>query len=109
MSEPKTIWALRILALALAILAWTFISLDRERQSERPLTATVQYNLPENLVVLDPVETVNIRLSGSENSFNNLGQVAFTYLLDNGEAGVALADVTFVTSGLPFSDGFECD
>lgn len=72
MSEPKTIWALRTLALALAILAWTFISLDRERQSERPLTATVQYNIPDQLVVLDPVETVNIRLTGPDSSFSDL-------------------------------------
>jgi type VI protein secretion system component VasF len=59
-SERNTIWALRALAVALAVLAWTFISLDRERQRERPLAATVQYNIPDNLVILDPVETVSI-------------------------------------------------
>jgi YbbR domain-containing protein len=72
MSERNTIWLLRALALALAILAWTFISLDRERESERPIVASVQYNIPDHLVVLDPVETVNIRLSGPESSFGGL-------------------------------------
>lgn len=72
MSERNTIWALRALALALAILAWTFVSLDRERQGERPMTATVQYNLPQHLVILEPVEAVNIRLSGPESSLADL-------------------------------------
>lgn len=72
MSERNTIWALRALAVALAVLAWTFISLDRERQRERPLAATVQYNIPDNLVILDPVETVSIRLIGPESSLGDL-------------------------------------
>lgn len=64
MSEGKTIWALRALAFALAILAWAFISLDRERQAERPFAATIQYNIPSQLVLLEPVETVSVRLNG---------------------------------------------
>ena len=60
MSERRTLWALRALAVALAILAWAFISLDRERLGQRPIEATVQYSLPDNLVLLDPVETVSI-------------------------------------------------
>ena len=82
MSERKTLWALRFLAVALAILAWAFISLDRERQGERAVVATVQYSLPDNLVLLDPVETVNVRLSGPESSFSNLNPFQVFVVVD---------------------------
>lgn len=49
----------------------------------------------------------NANWKNAENSFNNQGQVAFTYLLNNGEAGVALAEVTFDLPDDLFSDGFE--
>jgi YbbR domain-containing protein len=82
MRERKTIWALRALALALAVLTWTFISLDRERQSERPLAATVQYNIPADLALLNPVETVNIRLSGPLSSFSDLDPFSVFVVID---------------------------
>lgn len=82
MSEGKTIWALRALALALAILAWAFISLDRERQAERPVTATVQYSIPDQLVLLEPVESVTVRLSGPASAFVNLNPFQVFVVVD---------------------------
>ena len=93
MSERKTIWALRALALALAVLTWTFISLDRERQSERPLAATVQYNIPGDLVLLNPVETVNIRLSGPESSFSDLDPFSVFVVIDLGDRPQGLVEI----------------
>ncbi len=49
----------------------------------------------------------NANWKNAENGFNNNGQVAFTYLLANGTAGVAIAEVTFATIDELFSDGFE--
>lgn len=45
----------------------------------------------------------------AQNAFNNLGQQAFYYRLQNGQAGVALASTEFIPdkSDLLFRDGFE--
>jgi YbbR domain-containing protein len=81
-SEAKTLWALRALALALALLAWASISLDRERQAERPVVATVQYSIPNQLVLLEPVESVTVRLSGPQSSFANLNPFEVFVVVD---------------------------
>ncbi len=49
----------------------------------------------------------NANWKNAENSFNNAGQVAFTYLLQSGAAGVALADVVFPRDEQLFVDSFE--
>jgi hypothetical protein len=52
----------------------------------------------------------NIRYThNAQNAFNNLGQQAFFYRLQNGQAGVALATTEFIPdkSDLLFRDGFE--
>lgn len=46
-------------------------------------------------------------LGNAQTGFNDAGQVAFAYALDNGEQGIALADVQFVLPDALFKDSFE--
>ena len=46
-------------------------------------------------------------LNNAQTGFNDAGQVAFAYALDNGEQGIALADVQFVLPDALFKDSFE--
>jgi YbbR domain-containing protein len=84
LSEARTLWALRALALALAILAWFFISLEGERRRERAFDASVQYNNPDptSLMVLEPVRTVSVRLSGPVSRITTLNPLQVGVIVD---------------------------
>lgn len=49
----------------------------------------------------------NLNSTNAMNSFNDQGEVAFSYALQNGEIGIVLATVEFVDEGFLFADGFE--
>lgn len=67
MRERTSRWGLRLLALACALVVWFFSSVEkRERISERVLDASVTYNLPRGAVLLDPIQTVKVRLRGPD-------------------------------------------
>src|SRR4051794_40242111 len=58
---------LRMLALGMALLAWLFVTVERrgERAAEKVVDATVTYNAPPGMMILDPQEKVRVRLRGS--------------------------------------------
>jgi hypothetical protein len=60
-TESRSLWGLRLLALALAGLAWFIFSGEkREPQSEKVVEAAVRYDAPRNFLLLERVETVRI-------------------------------------------------
>ena len=66
MNAATQTWGLRVLALGIAIGLWFNLSFEaREAPSERLIEAAVSYNRPRGYIVLDPVQTVNVRLRGS--------------------------------------------
>lgn len=46
-------------------------------------------------------------LGNAQTGFNDLGQIAFSYILTNGESGIALAEVKFELPDEVFEDSFE--
>ncbi len=73
MNETKNIWGLRLLAVALAVLAWFFITVQQgEGLSEKVIEATVRYQNFPNLVILDRVEKVKVGVRGPESKLRNL-------------------------------------
>jgi YbbR domain-containing protein len=73
LSEGARVWGLRLLALGIAIGLWFSFSFEaREAPSERLIEASVSYNKPRGLVVLDPVGNVNVRLRGSSKAIRRL-------------------------------------
>ena len=67
MTERAGRWGLRILALVGAIVVWWFVSVEkRERMSEKVVDASLSYNSSRGLILLDPVQTVKVRLRGPE-------------------------------------------
>jgi YbbR domain-containing protein len=67
MSVTAGRWGLRLLALVGAIVIWWIASVEtRERISEKVVDASVSYNPPRGLLLLDPIQTVKVRLRGPD-------------------------------------------
>ncbi len=66
-------WGVRLLALAIALAIWFSVSLDERRKlSEKVVEASVSYNRPRGYVILDPVQSVEVRLRGTEKAIRQL-------------------------------------
>jgi hypothetical protein len=60
------LWGIRLLALGIAVGIWFNASVkDRLVSNERVVEAGVRYNRPRGFVLLDPVQSVNVRLRRS--------------------------------------------
>jgi YbbR domain-containing protein len=74
MSGRMRLGALRMTALALAVLLWLWVTVERrgERPAEKIVDATVTYNPPPGMMILDPQGTVRVRLRGSERAIRRV-------------------------------------
>jgi len=92
LSERARTWALRLLALGIAIGIWFNASVeDRLVFSEKVVEAGVSYNGPRGFIVINPVHTVNVRLTGSRKAVRQLNpfQVSVTVELSQRQEGSA--------------------
>lgn len=82
-SERMRLWGFRLLAVLLAMFVWYFTSLEkRERPSERVIDATVTYLPPPGIMVLDPIQSVKVRLRGGDRRIRNLSPVQVDVVID---------------------------
>ena len=73
MSESRSLWGLRLLALGLACLAWfVFSGEKREPVSEKAVEAAVRYDTPEDYWLLERAETVTVTARGSLSAVRSL-------------------------------------
>ena len=92
----RQVWGLRLLALAIAIALWFVLSFEkRETRSEKLIEASVSYIRPEGLVILDPVQQVEVMLSGPQDQVNRVtaGDVGVQVDLRETPAGHAKIDL----------------
>ncbi|HYN20011.1 MAG TPA: CdaR family protein [Thermoanaerobaculia bacterium] len=96
MNEAVRTWGLRLLALGIAIGLWFSVSFeDREVLSERLVEASVSYIRPKGLVILDPVQSVSVRLRGSSRQIRQLNPFMVDVQVDltPGEEGLATVNL----------------
>ena len=74
MSDRIRLGVLRMTALGLAVLLWLWVTVERrgERPAEKVVDATVTYNPPPGMMILDPQGTVRVRLRGSERAIRRV-------------------------------------
>lgn len=66
-------WGLRLLAVLAAVAVWFSASfVKREKVSEKLIDATVTYNPARGTVILDPIQTVKVRLRGPDRQIRTL-------------------------------------
>ena len=71
--ESGQLWGLRLLSLAIAVALWLAISVEnREARGQRAVTASVTYNSPPDLVLIDPIQELRVLLSGPESQIASL-------------------------------------
>lgn len=109
MSERASRWGLRLLALVIAVVAWFSASLENrgERAAEKQIAANVTYNTPRGLMLLEPVEKVNVRLRGRTNQIRNLNPLAIDVLVDLTDAGPGPIDVQLGADNVFMPTGLE--
>lgn len=85
--------ALRVLAFAVAALTWWIVSAEkRESISEKVVDASVSYNAPRGIMLLDPVQSVKVRLRGPDRQIRALAPYALDVVVDvDAEAPGAVA------------------
>jgi YbbR domain-containing protein len=98
---------MRILALAIAVALWFFLSWEkRENQSERVIQASVTYSNAEEMIVLDPIQQVDVRVRGDARRVRTLNPLLVNVLveLQSQEPGLAEATLSpeqvFVPEGI---------
>ncbi|MDX1384865.1 MAG: CdaR family protein [Thermoanaerobaculia bacterium] len=85
MSDRDAHWPLRLLSLAIAIVLWLFYSYGEREQAllERVFdSVNVSYNTPADLILLNPVATVSVRVSGNEETIRQLSPFEISATVD---------------------------
>ncbi len=104
MSERVRIWGLRLLAISLALVLWFFISFERrEIPAERELEVPVTYSLPRDLVRLDQINTVHVKLRGDASVVRTLTPFMVDVLvqLPDAEAGSQVVELAETHLSMP--------
>lgn len=91
MTERAGRWGLRILALVGAIVIWWIVSVEkRERVSEKVVDASLSYNSPRGLILLEPMQTVKVRVRGPDRRIRAVAPFQIDVVVDvpDSEPGV---------------------
>lgn len=108
MSDRARTWGLRLLALLIAMSIWYRVSLeDRETLTERTVEASITYDRPIGYVILDQVNSVDVRLRGTSKRIRDLPpyQVNVQVNLDQTQQGTM--DITLEPRNVQVPQGFE--
>lgn len=105
MSARLDNWGLRVLALVIALALWFVLSVDRrERLSQKTFEVTVAYDAPENLVILEPVNAVSVRVRGAASQVRDLTPAMIDVIVQVPEGQVGTIDMPL---GVSAPDGVE--
>lgn len=110
--KQTTLWALRALALGLAVVAWVFITSSRTVEtetSETTIEPTVQYNNPASgdLIVLDPVLRVQVRLRGPKSLISALNPSQISVIVDLQDAELGPTEIPLAPQNVNRPQGLE--
>ncbi len=94
MSEARSTWGLRLLALALAVTAWFVLSVEkREPLSEKVVEATIRYDNFPGLIVVKRVEKVRLGIRGTVSRMRSLNPYIVDVFVELHNPGKGAFDV----------------
>lgn len=108
MTERASLWWMRVLALAIALALWFFLSWStRERQSERVVEASVTYDTANDMTVMDPVRQIDVRVRGGSRRVRTLNPFLVNVLVELPQTGPGPVDVALVPEQVYVPEGVE--
>lgn len=108
MSRFWSAWGLRLLALALAVLAWFIISVGpREQLGETSVEPFVTYRPPEDFMVLEPPDRVRVRISGPESRLAALNPLQVSVVVELRGYELGRQEIALTTKNVFLPGGLE--
>jgi YbbR domain-containing protein len=94
LNDSKNPWGLRLLAVALALVAWFVFSVEkRELQSDKVFEATVRYENYPGLIILERVGSVRVGVRGAVSQVRALNPLDVDVFVEVHEPAVGLFEV----------------
>jgi YbbR domain-containing protein len=108
MIERGGLWWIRVLSLAIAVALWFFLSWDkRERQSERVVEASVTYDTAADMVVMNPVRQIDVRVRGGSRRVRTLNPFLVNVLVELPQTEPGSVPVPLVPEQVFVPEGVE--
>lgn len=109
-AERRQVWGLRALSLAIAIALWFVLSYEqRETRSEKIMEAGVTYMRPDGVVILDPVQRVEVILSGPQDAVNRVSPQDVGVQVDLRQAQAGAVNVNLSADDVRLPPGLRVD
>ncbi len=103
-----SLWGLRLLAILAAVAVWFSTSyVKRERVSEKLIDATVTYNPGRGIIILDPLQTVKVRLRGPDRQIRTLAPHVVDVVIEVSGVAIGTLDVQLDESNVLRPEGLE--
>jgi len=107
-SQRPNLWGLRVMALVIALLLWFFGTFEkREETAEKVVEASVTYNTPRGLILLNPVETVRLRVRGPSRKIRALNPSLIAVLVTPKTTSAATLDFRLGADNVVTPDDIE--
>lgn len=108
MSERARTWALRLLALGIAIGIWFNASVeDRLVTSEKVVEANISYNRRPGYMIINSAQRVNVRLIGSKKAIRQLSSYMVDVSVELSRRGTGAAMITLGPENVLAPEGLE--
>ena len=108
MTDRAGLWWIRVLSLAIAVALWFFLSWDkRERQSERVVEASVTYDTAADMVVMNPVRQIDVRVRGGSRRVRTLNPFLVNVLVELPQTEPGSVPVPLVPEQVFVPEGVE--
>lgn len=110
MSETGRLWTLRLAALGLALVLWFVLSFERrESRSERQVQAAITYMRGDEMVILDPRQTVDITVSGPRETINRINPFDVSVQVDMRQTESGTHDVNLTAENVSLPQGLRVE
>ena len=108
-SEKKSLWGLRLLAVVLAVLCWFLATADRRESQTSALgvEAFINYSIPDRMMLLQSVDRVRVRISGTSSRIQNLNPFQVSVGVDLRAAEKGTVEVTLAPRDVLLPEGLE--
>ena len=109
MSEKKSLWGLRLLAVGLAVL-WLFLATADRRESQTSaigVEAFINYTTPDQMMLLQSVDRVRVRIRGTSSQIQNLNPFQVSVGVDLRDAGKGTEEVNLAPRDVLLPEGLQ--